>query len=106
MPNTPKETQENILKLFFETQVCNRNWDLDGQDNYQINDECNLITYQFIEQDLKIDRKTAKPILLDLRNNSLLVISMAVDYDGIPNGSGYLLTEKGLQHCLSLGFKE
>lgn len=97
--------KENILKFFFHEQVTNHNWDLEGQDNYCINDECSLMTYAYIESILNIDKKIIKPILLDLRNDGLVYIAMAVDYDGIPNGSGYMLTEKGMQYCLSLGFK-
>jgi DNA-binding HxlR family transcriptional regulator len=90
--------QEEILKFFWENQC-------DTDDGVMLTDEFTpLISYKKMEKEFefvgkKVEKELLKPQLCDLRNKGLIYLAMAVDYDYIPHGSGWSLTEKGVDLC-------
>lgn len=82
------EEKKQILKVFFDLMLDDGEL-IDGE--YR-----NLIGYKTLESETKRSKERLKPDVLELRNDGYIILSMAVDYDYVPCGSGYDLTEKGL----------
>ena len=58
-------------------------------------DDCPVFGYRHLSE--LGDLKEIKPIMIELRNDGLVELVTAVDYDnGKPHGSGWTLTQKGL----------
>lgn len=56
-----------------------------------------LLTYEFFEG---LEKKVLKSTMLELRNDGLVELMPAIDYDGNPNGSGWSLTYNGLVYAV------
>ena len=93
------EEKKQILKVFFDLML---------DDDGELHDEewRNLIGYKTLEAETKRTRDRLKPDVLELRNEGYLQLIMAVDYDYIPNGSAYDLTEKGYKLVKELFFEK
>lgn len=81
------ELQEKILKIFFGTQC--------DEDEGYMHDECTAVNYCHLQKDLNLPKDVIKKDLIELRNNGIVHLLMTVNYDYIPSGSGWFLTEKG-----------
>ncbi|KJS45209.1 MAG: hypothetical protein VR71_01985 [Roseovarius sp. BRH_c41] len=53
-----------------------------------------------IARDLALPLDVTKAILRDLRNDGLILLSPVCDWDGMPNGSGWIRTRTGEEHHL------
>lgn len=94
--------KEKILKFMCENQVTesDRLTRGEGYDGFYLNDDdCPLCTYSYIN-DGTMDLKEMKAAMIEMRNDGLVELLNAVDCDGMPNGSGWSLTEKGLKYCV------
>ncbi len=100
--NRANELQQKILEAMKDLQV----WDVSDTGNppeYRINDdECPLMTYAALEKKLGQSRPRLKVEMLELRDDGLVELSPSVDQDYMPNGSGWILTEKSLDYFLPL----
>lgn len=54
-----------------------------------------LYTYKLLEKELKFNHRTLKLAITKLRNANLVTHSPAIDEDGRPCGSGFMLTKSG-----------
>lgn len=77
------ETQMRILKVFYETQF--------NEDSGYFNDETPLVSYKLLVKELGLSKEVIKPELIDLRNKGVVMLSMAVNYDYEPCGSGWMV---------------
>lgn len=57
-----------------------------------------LYPYEFLNEIAPLAE--LKVLMLELRNDGLVTLCPAVDSDGKPNGSGWSLTEKGLEYVV------
>ena len=57
-----------------------------------------LYPYRFFKEIAPFDE--LKKMMRELRNKGLIVLVPAVDYEGRLNGSGWSLTEKGLEYVV------
>lgn len=97
------DLQQRILEAMKDLQVSN--WADDGEPvQYRINDdECPLMTYKKLEKELGEIRARLRVEMLELRNEGLVELCPAVDYEYYaPNGSGWMLTEKALNYFETL----
>jgi hypothetical protein len=91
------QIKKEIFEEFIEQQLFEST--TDGSTEYYFNDECTLILYRDLEEKTGLARPYLKPIVLELRNEGLIELSVAVDYEyNAPNGSGYMLTKKGVDY--------
>jgi len=87
---------EQIKKEIFEEFIEQQLFESDTE--YYFNNECTLILYRDLEERTGMNRAYLKPIVIELRNEGLIELSVAVDYEySAPNGSGYMLTKKGVE---------
>jgi hypothetical protein len=101
------ELEKKILTCLIDNQVVNRNYDDVGEPNYCIkDDECPLATYKSLEIETGESKDFLKPVMIGLRNLQYVELVPAVDYDMyMPCGSGWMITQKGLDYAISLGIK-
>jgi DNA-binding HxlR family transcriptional regulator len=59
-----------------------------------------VYAYKHIEAETGFDRNMLKEVMQDLRNNGIVELIPAVNYDGVPCGSGWSLTEKGMIYAV------
>lgn len=83
------EVQKLILKEFFAVQC-------DEEDGHFNDDETPLVSYNRLERELKITKARLRPEVIELRNAQILELSPAIDQGYMPSGSGYMLTESGV----------
>ena len=55
-----------------------------------------LVTYKRLEKELGVTRSRLQVEIRELRDMGLVELSPAVDYDYVPNGSGWILTSHGV----------
>lgn len=94
-------TQEKILRHMCEVQVTDSSSFTrgEGYGGYWLNDDdCPLCTYNSINDGTMV-LKDMRIVMIQMRNDGLVELVNAVDYEGRPNGSGWSLTDKGLQYC-------
>ena len=89
--------KSQILKEFYMLQ-CH-------DDDGLYNDEARVITYPYLCREINTEKKIVKPVILELRNDGVIKMVQAVDYDGFPSGRGYTLTDKGAELVRSAFYK-
>ncbi len=57
-------------------------------------DDCPVFAYKNLSE--LGDEKEIKSTMIELRNDGLVELVCATNEDGVPNGSGWTLTQKGL----------
>lgn len=83
------ETQEKIAVIMYK-----------GRYNITL-DEGYLLKYKILERETGMTRVLLKPEMIDMRNNGFVELSVAVDFEDYrPSGSGYGLTQKGVDFVL------
>lgn len=87
-----------ILKEFYDLQCY--------EDSGLYNDESNVIVYPYLCREVQEEKAVVKPLVLELRNDGLIKMVRAVDCDGFPSGSGYVLTDRGAEVARSAFYKE
>lgn len=95
-----EEIIKKIVDCFIEIQC----FEVDEEDiklgiGYRFNDEAYLITYKHLEEHTKIEKNLLRPVILEMRNDGLLILQSGIDIDGDRLGylgTGYSLTQKGL----------
>jgi len=95
--------KEKIIKYLANNQLTEfgRKGDRDEYKGFWINDDdCPLFTYDILFKDLNIPVSELKEIMLEMRNIGLIKLVPAVDYDYDLNGSGWLITEKGMIYAV------
>lgn len=94
--------KEKILRFMCEVQVTDSSSYTrgEGYGGFWLNDnDCPLCTYSYIN-DGTMPLKEMKSAMIEMRNDGLVELMNAVDYEGRPNGSGWSLTDKGLKYCV------
>lgn len=88
------ENKKKLLTEFIATQFFKN----PNEEPY-LKDECPCVGYypQTLA-DVGMTKKEMQVEMIEMRNDGLVEIKMCIDYDGIPHGSGYFLTEKGLKY--------
>jgi hypothetical protein len=88
------ELEKRLLKEFVSIQLFKH-----PDEEPYLNDECPAVGYyKQTLADIGMTKTEMQKEMLKLRNKGIVEIKMCVDYDGIPHGSGYFLTEKGLEY--------
>jgi transcription initiation factor IIE alpha subunit len=59
-----------------------------------------IFPYSQIAEELKLTSTEIKPTMIQMRNDGLVILLGAVDEEGMMNGSGWAITEKGLQYAV------
>ena len=91
-----EDTQKTILKVFYDTQY-------ETEEGYWSEDEfVPLIVYKELQEKTGLSLRLLRANVLDLRDAGVMELCMSVDGDYIPNGSGYMLTDKGKDMALKL----
>src|SRR5688572_28831169 len=99
------EIQKKILQAMCNEQVRDGRWDDEDEHSYYVNDdETPLFTYKHLEKLLEVPKARLRPEMLELRNEQMVELMGAVDYEYYaPCGSGWCITKKGLAHALLIG---
>lgn len=94
--------KDKVIKYLCELQVTESSSFSRGEyGGFYINDDdCPLAPYAFIESNTGILLKELKSLMIEMRNEGLVVILMACDSEGKPNGSAWSITEKGLKYAV------
>lgn len=89
--------QIKILNRFKAGQ-CGSDDENDGA-LYILEDEfIPLVSYKTLSKSLKVSKERLKVEVRELRDIGLVYLSMSVNADYIPSGSGWSLTDKGLEY--------
>lgn len=91
-----KTDRQTILRAFFDTQMY------EHEGRYYHEDERPLLTYKKLELETGLPKHILRHEVIELRNDGVVELCPAVDYDAIPNGSGYDLTNNGVALCKEL----
>lgn len=67
---------------------------------FYLRDDSYLYPYSHIEEETKYPRSILKETMMFLRNEGYVELVPAVTEEGVPNGSGWSLTEKGLHYVV------
>lgn len=78
------------------------NLQCDEDDGSFNDDETPLMSYKRLVNEMGEEKSYLQIEMLKLRNEGLVALSMAVDYDYIPCGSGWMLTDNGVALCKTL----
>ena len=86
------ELQRKILEVLRDLQCYEHE---DGSFHFN-DDETPLATYKRLERELSVEKSRLKIEVIALRNMGYVELSPSVDSDYFPNGSGWMITEKGV----------
>jgi len=95
MDETLTATQKRVLKEFLEEQ-CQEPWNEHQPQRWTLRDEFTLFTYKRLERETGFNRTQLRRAVLDMKRRGIIELSVAVNSDYVPSGSGYMLTTKGL----------
>ncbi len=97
-----EKLKEKIIEYICSIQVTE--FDLYSRGEYGgyfiKDDECMLVVYSMLEKETGEPLKKLKETMKTMRNDGLVELMVAVDYDGNPSGSGWSITVKGLKYAV------
>lgn len=85
-----------ILEVLRDLQ-CHENSDDEGDKFYLNDDETPLLSYKNLEKQISVGKARLQVEMKEMRDDGFVELTIGVDGDYIPSGSGWMLTGKGVK---------